>query len=61
MNKFKLYTEAFMPLFTEVVIFVLTIATFAQIYEGDYGKAMVFGLLIIAAQLQKISDILVKR
>lgn len=61
MNKFKLYTDAFMPLFTEIVIFVLTIATLAQIYEGDYGKAMVFGLLIIAAQLQKISDILIKK
>ena len=55
----KILKEA-MPFITEVVILVLTIATFAQIYEDDYGKALVFGLLIIAAQLQKIGDILSK-
>jgi len=49
-----------MPLITEIVILVLTVATFAQIYEGDYGKALVYGLLIVAAQLQKIGDILAK-
>jgi len=49
-----------MPLITEIVILVLTVATFAQIYEGDYGKALVYGLLIVAAQLQKIGDVLAK-
>jgi uncharacterized membrane protein len=50
-----------MPMITEIVIFVLTVAAFSSIYKNEYGDALVFGMLIVAAQLQKIADILDKK
>ena len=47
-----------MPMITEIVILVLTIAAFGSIYKNEYGEALVYGLLIVAAQLQKIADIM---
>ena len=47
-----------MPMITEIVILVLTIAAFSSIYKNEYGEALVYGLLIVAAQLQKIADIM---
>jgi hypothetical protein len=52
------FIKDIMPFVTEVVILVLTIAAFTKIYQGDFGEALVYGLLIVAAQLQKIADIL---
>ena len=57
MNKFL---KDIMPFVTEVVILVLTIAAFASIYKDEFGEALVYGLLIVAAQLQKIGDSLAK-
>jgi hypothetical protein len=52
------FLKDIMPFITEVVILVLTIAAFNKIYHGEFGEALVYGLLIVAAQLQKIADIM---
>lgn len=50
--------KAFMPFLTEVLVLVLTIAVFSTMYEGHLDKSIVFILLIIAVQLEKIADIM---
>jgi hypothetical protein len=55
------FLKDIMPFVTEVVILVLTIAAFGSIYKNEFGEALVYGLLIVAAQLQKIADILDKK
>jgi hypothetical protein len=50
--------KSFMPFLTEVLVFVLTIAVFTTMYEGHLDKSIVFILLIIAVQLEKIADVM---
>ena len=50
--------KAFMPFLTEVLVLILTLAVFTTMFQGELDKSIVFILLIIAVQLEKIADVL---
>ena len=50
--------KAFMPFLTEVLVLILTLAVFTTMFQGELDKSIVFILLIIAVQLEKIADVM---
>ena len=50
--------KAFMPLLTEILVLILTLAAFTTMFQGELDKSIVFILLIIAVQLEKIADVM---
>ena len=43
-------------LLTEIAQFVLTLAIFVNVYNQDYEKALVFSVMVIAIQLENITN-----
>ena len=56
---FKLIQQA-MPFLTEVLLFILTLAVFTTMYHGELDKSLIFILLILGVELEKIADALKK-